>query len=400
MGLARTMLTALLLSVWVMVHAVYVANVDRGAEDQLLPLRVPSVFRMRWFRTFVETHMDVERLRVEAPPTSSFWTSFAKKGSLSSPRSFYDAGNNPAEGKPWQRPLSWIVSAMTMAEFVSFMYFVWAIIWRTVLRPVTFVLFFLALLVLVFYCVKGYYFVIGPALFQQRDPAVLPYLNAVDDFLQDALSSLWGWSDSFLSWIDRLFAVLVTPASVLEKEQSLHAKGEGIEAEIFSFLQAAKQSLYAVFTGGHNLSQGQQRSSSDLKSNWFLVSFLFSATESERTSLATASPPFSFPPRVEAVLSTEQTTLPPALTHTRVPALISAVFPSFFSLYSDSRRVTEPSTRRCFLANLLSLFSGFHLRAWSSLIFKNRRHDQCVKAVRARVATHARKRAQTIPEVC
>ncbi|KFG34552.1 putative transmembrane protein, partial [Toxoplasma gondii GAB2-2007-GAL-DOM2] len=40
MGLARTMLTALLLSVWVMVHAVYVANVDRGAEDQLLPLRV------------------------------------------------------------------------------------------------------------------------------------------------------------------------------------------------------------------------------------------------------------------------------------------------------------------------------------------------------------------------
>ncbi|CBZ56043.1 conserved hypothetical protein [Neospora caninum Liverpool] len=264
MGLARTMLTALVLSVWVMIHAVFIANApaEQGAEERMLPLRIPSVFRMAWFRTLVETHMDTERLKIAEPPQphASFWSSLTKKGGkLSSPRGVYGGstyGSRDEEEKPWLRLLSWLITAMTMAEFATFLYFLWATIWRTVLRPVIFVFFLLALLLLLFYCVKGYYFVVAPAFFDGPDPAVLPYLAAVDAFLHKTALSLWAWHETGFQLVDRLLAVLVSPTSVLE-EQSMQAKldkGAGLDAGLAGFIQTAKRTLYALLAGGERLS--------------------------------------------------------------------------------------------------------------------------------------------------
>ncbi|PFH37621.1 hypothetical protein BESB_040790 [Besnoitia besnoiti] len=259
MGVARTTLTALLLSAWVMIHAVFIANSPQEQldEDRLLPLRIPSVFRMPWFRAFVETHMDVKLLRFSPEKkhaSPSFWVSLARRGgtdTLSSSRSLSRSASEDDGEHSWLRPLAWLVTAMTMAELVTVSYLLWAILWKTLLRPLLLVLFVLALLLGAFYAVKGYFFVVAPALFQEEAPSVPASVVAVDAYLHKAAGALWGLQERALYLVDRFLAVLVTPSSVLEEQKAQAARGAASDAgtPLAALLEAARRTLYAALTG-------------------------------------------------------------------------------------------------------------------------------------------------------
>ncbi|PHJ17251.1 transmembrane [Cystoisospora suis] len=286
MGLARTMVTALFLSGWLMMHAVFLANVpsaEQARAQRLLPLRIPSVFHLPWFRTLVKTHMDMDMLKISASdlkqqPSTSFWTTLfnPKRGgssggataASSSSRSFFTIlgkgktdAKDELDTKPGLRLLCWVITAMTMAEWITVVYLAWTCLWQTILRPVILILTFLAILLIAFYCVKTYFFFLHPAISDDAaPPAILSYITSADNLVHGLYYYLWSYLNSGLHLLDRLLAVLVTPAAVLEEEQLRQKQGllqsqrlGGLEAGIAGVVHSIQQTLYAVLSAGQQV---------------------------------------------------------------------------------------------------------------------------------------------------
>ncbi|CDJ62862.1 hypothetical protein, conserved [Eimeria necatrix] len=193
MKLARALAAAVMVSAWLCAHAIFTINVNMSFQreknaasgaQKFLPIRIPSVFQLSWFQNLVRHVFATEKLVF---PHDSC-------------------------GQSCLLYLSWIVSVLTLAEWIAFAAFLLRAVWSKLICPVFSTLGYILLAAGVYGCVRTCAFMLAPHLPEDAAVSVVRALCAVDKGLWVLWDSLGGAASVLLWTLDGLLSSLVWPS--------------------------------------------------------------------------------------------------------------------------------------------------------------------------------------------
>ncbi|CDI76248.1 hypothetical protein, conserved [Eimeria acervulina] len=191
---AKPLAGALLLSAWLLAHAIFIVNANNLLQNsrgqivdiqQFIPIRLPSVLQLSWFHNLVKHAFVADKLAFP----------------------YGTCGVNDC-----LLYLSWIVSALTLAEWIACTMLFLSAVWAKLIRPVISTIFYVVLGAGLYGCARCCAFTLAPYLPEEVAVSVVRVLVAVDG----ALLSIWGSLGAFSSWLlwalDGVLSSLVWPS--------------------------------------------------------------------------------------------------------------------------------------------------------------------------------------------
>ncbi|KAL8440387.1 hypothetical protein Efla_000275 [Eimeria flavescens] len=224
MGPTSLLARALFVASWLLIHALFLVlsepfvekdRYDAGDIQQLIPIRLPSLFQLSWFHKLVRRFFNCEL--------------------LSMPRSVC--------GENCVRVLSWVVSALTLAEWTLIALVLLSAFWNKLIRPAIQTIWLLLLTLAAYSCLRSCAFMLAAHLPAEIGVGVVRLLLVIDS----VLLQIWNFVSGLLSWalwaLDGLLSSLVWPSLEAIKEEASHPTVRSLMADVLKKVQEAASHL-------------------------------------------------------------------------------------------------------------------------------------------------------------
>lgn len=224
MKIVKSLTGALLVSAWLLTHALFMVNTETTLQkgkngtkniQELIPIRLPSVFQLSWFHRLVRQIFNCNQL---AMPVGV-------------------CGDNCI------LYLSWIVSALTLAEWAAFTVLLLRSLWNKLICPVISTIGFVLLAVSLYGCIRSFAFMLAPHLPHDTAVAVVRVLVSVDSVLLRIWGSVGGVATWALWALDGVLSSLVWPSFEDIKDDAIHPSHRSLLTEVLKKVQQVATNL-------------------------------------------------------------------------------------------------------------------------------------------------------------
>lgn len=224
MKLVKSLAGALLVSAWLLIHALFIVNANLLLQSrksdikdvkQLVPLHLPSIFHLSWFHKLLRHAFSLEQLEMPRGVCGDYCVVY----------------------------FSWIVSALTLAEWATFTFLVVSALWHKVIRPLVSTIAIILLAAALYGIARSCAFMLTPHLPEDAAVAVVRLLVAIDG----VLLRLWqpcGAVCSWLLWVlDGALGSLVWPTLEQLKDDAAHPHHRSLLTELLTKVQEVTSRL-------------------------------------------------------------------------------------------------------------------------------------------------------------
>ncbi|XP_026190056.1 uncharacterized protein LOC34618378 [Cyclospora cayetanensis] len=204
MKLVKSLAGALLVSMWLIVHATFMVHTNPLSQHDKygtkgihpsIPIRLPSVFQLSWFHKLVKQIFTVDQLAMPREVCGDSCVAY----------------------------LAWIVSVLTLAEWLAFTVLLLKAVWNKLIRPIFSIIGLVLLTTTLYGCLRCSAFMLVPHLPEDSAEGVLRMLVAVDG----AFLHVWNSVVNATSWalwlVDGLLSSLTWPSLEAMRDDTAHA---------------------------------------------------------------------------------------------------------------------------------------------------------------------------------